>query len=155
MVEEFDFYRKVRAYYCNVKFEVLFSYRFAHRLDKKATAMGTFSCSVNAHTQTVEYTMQLKTDVIERPHSESGALLFSTVYEAIPPQVIEFKDYQISKIRYKVPIDYDWQQFIREGAEAAMNVQTLGALIKKWKLSGEAKEQVEAHLKVIKVSFQW
>ncbi|RJE91117.1 hypothetical protein D3P07_03340 [Paenibacillus sp. 1011MAR3C5] len=155
MVEEFEFYRKVRAFYCNVSFSLSFIYRFSHRVNKSATAKGTFSCGVNAHTQTVEYLMQLKSESIERPYSESGSFLFSNIYEAIPEQVIDYMNYPIHKLRYRVPIDYDWQQFIVEGAESAINVNTMNGLFKKWKLLGTSGQPVDAHLKVTKVELKW
>lgn len=155
LVEEFEFYRKVRAYYCNVSFTLSFTYRYSHRHNKSLTAKGSFSCGVNAHTQTVEYLMQLKSDPIERPYSESGSFLFSSVYEAIPPQSIEFQNHPILKLRYRVPIDYDWQQFIVNGAESAINVNTMGGLFKKWELKGVNGEPVEGNLKVVNVQFNW
>ncbi|OBR62951.1 hypothetical protein A7K91_09545 [Paenibacillus oryzae] len=155
VIEEFDFYRKVRAYYCKVNFDLLFTYRFAHRLDKTAMARGSFGCSVNYHAQTVEYTMQLVSDVIERPFSESGSFLFSTIYEAIPPQRIEYHDYPIHKLRYKVPIDYDWQAFIEEGAASAINRHTIGALFKKWGIKDEQDREVDAHIKITKLTVDW
>jgi hypothetical protein len=155
MVEEFEFYRKVRTYYCNVAFSVQFTYLFSYRHNRTASANGTFSCSVNAHSQTVEYIMDLKSDVIERPYSERNNLLFTNVYEQIPPQAIEYIRYPIYKMRYRVPIDYDWQQFVIEGGEAAINVKSMQALFKKWKLLGADGSPVEANLKVAKVSLHW
>lgn len=155
MVEEFDFYRKVRSYYCNVPFSVVFTYRSSYRLVKKATANGSFSCSVNAHSQTVEYVMQLKTDPISRPYSERDSFLFTSVYEEIPEQTIEFDNYPIQKLRYRVPIAYDWQQFIRAGAENAINVKSIQQLFKKWKLKGMKGQPIEAYLKVLKVQMNW
>lgn len=154
MVDEFEFYRKVRAYYCRVEFDLLFTYRFAHRLNKTAAARGFFSCAVNAHLQTVEYTMQLDTDLIERPFSESGALLFSTSYEAIPAQRIQLRDYPIYKINYKTPIDYDWQRFIADGADAAINPGTIGAIFKKCRLKGSDGGEIDANLKVLRVTMK-
>ncbi|GKU75790.1 hypothetical protein [Paenibacillus sp. L3-i20] len=155
LVEEFEFYRKVRSYYCNVSFKLTFTYRFSHRHLKTATAKGSFSCGVNAHTQTVEYMMQLKSDSIERPHTESNSFLFSSVYEEIPPQVIEFVNYPILKLRYRVPIAYDWQEFIVKGAESAINNNTMQSLFKKWRINGTGGEAVEAKFKVTKVEFDW
>lgn len=98
--------------------------------------------------------MQLRSDPIERPYSEKSSFLFTTIYEAIPPQSIEFVDYPISKLKYRVPIDYDWQQFIMNGARSAINKNTMGSLFKKWKLVGENGEPVDGgNLKVIKVQF--
>ncbi|MFD0588368.1 hypothetical protein ACFQZE_10170 [Paenibacillus sp. GCM10027627] len=134
---------------------ISFTYRYSHRHNKTATARGSFSCGVNAHTQTVEYLMQLKSDPIERPYSESGSFLFSTIVKAIPAQVIEFHNYPILKQRYRVPIDYDWQQFIIDGASSAMNTSTIGSLFKKWKLKGEDGEPVDANLKVVQVELNW
>lgn len=98
--------------------------------------------------------MQLRSDPIERPRSESNSFLFSTIYEAIPQQTIEFIDYPILKLKYRVPIDYDWQQFIMDGAESAINKSTMSALFKKWKLIGENGEPVDGNLKVVKVQFE-
>ncbi|WP_168122783.1 hypothetical protein [Paenibacillus sp. HB172176] len=151
MVEEFEFFRKVRASYCNVPFHVVFTYRLSHRHHKMANAKGMFSCSVNAHTQTVEYRMGLKSDAISRPFNESGSFLFTSRYEEIPPQCIVFEDYSIHKQRYKVPIAYDWQAFIKKGAEQAINVGTIQQLFKRWKLKDKEGNDVEANLKVIKV----
>jgi len=151
--EEFQFFRNVRSYYCNVPFLLSFTYYYAHRHRKTATATGSYSCGVNVHTQKVEYTMQLKSDPIERPRSESGSFLFTTVYEAIPAQRIEFVDYPILNHRYRVPIDYDWQQFIVDGAGAAINTGTMNALFKKWKLVDVNGEPVDANLKVLNVRF--
>lgn len=155
MMEEFEFYRKVRAFYCNITFEVSFAYRFSHRHNKTAKAIGSFSCGVNAHSQTVEYLMQLESDPIERPYSESGSFLFSNVYEEIPAQVIKLQNHPILKLRYRVPIDYDWQQFIVEGAKSAINVGTMGQLFKKWDLKGADGSTVDAKLKVVKVEHHW
>lgn len=155
MVEEFEFYRKVRAFYCNVSFSLSFTYRFSHRHNKSATAKGTFSCGVNAHTQTVEYLMQLKSEPIERPYSESGSFLFTSIYEAIPAQIIEFINYPIHKLRYRVPIDYDWQEFVVDGAESAINASAMNGLFKKWKLLGTSGQPIDAHLKVTKVELNW
>ncbi|MBH5317246.1 hypothetical protein I6N90_05405 [Paenibacillus sp. GSMTC-2017] len=155
MVEEFEFYRKVRAYYCNVSFRLTFTYCFSHRHVKKATAQGSFSCGVNAHSQTVEYIMQLKSDIIERPHTESGSFLFSSIYDAIPQQRIEFVNYPILKLRYRVPISYDWQQFVVQGAESAINVSTMQGLFKKWRLNGKDNQPVDAKFKVTNVEFDW
>ncbi|MCR2802554.1 hypothetical protein [Paenibacillus soyae] len=155
MVEEFEFFRNVRSYYCHVKFTVSFTYRFSHRHSKRVMARGSFGCGVNVRSQTVEYVMQLKSDPIERPRSESGSFLFTTLYEAIPSQMIEFENYPIYKVRYRVPIDYDWQQFVVRGAENAINPGTIGQLFRKWKLHGANGEAVDAGLKVEKIEFHW
>ncbi|RIX46337.1 hypothetical protein D3P08_26400 [Paenibacillus nanensis] len=152
-VEEFDFFRKVKSHYYHVSFWLSFTYCFAHRHMKIATARGAFSCGVDVHTQTVVYTMQLKSDPIHRPRSQSDSFLFSTVYEAIPAQTIEFANYPILRLKYRVPIDYDWQQFIRNGAESAINKSTMSALFKKWELHDENGEPVDGKLKVVKVQF--
>lgn len=73
MVDEFEFFRKVRAYYNNVPFLVQFTYRLSHRVDKALAARGSFSCRVNPHTQIVEYVLDLKSDPISRPHSEQSS----------------------------------------------------------------------------------
>lgn len=155
MVEEFEFYRNVRAYYCRVLFTLSFTYRFSHRHAKKALARGSFSCGVNVRSQTVEYVMKLKSDPIERPFSEHGSFLFASHYEGIPSQTIEFENYPIYKVRYRVPIDYDWQQFIVRGAENAINPGTIGQLFKKWKLKDTNGQPVDAGLKVEKIEFHW
>lgn len=154
-IEEFDFYRKVRTNYCDVAFQVEFTYRLSHRHFKTAAAQGTFSCNVNAHAQTVEYVMQLKTDPIERPYSERSLFLFTNIYEEIPPQTIEFKNYPIQKLRYRVPIDYDWQQFIVTGAENAINPSTLRQLFRKWKIKGKEDQPIDADFKIKKVQLNW
>ncbi|MDQ6422344.1 hypothetical protein RB620_23215 [Paenibacillus sp. LHD-117] len=155
MVEEFEFYRKVRANYCNVSFMMWFTYRLSHRHSKTATARGAFSCGVNAHTQTLEYTIQLKSEPIGRPYSESGTFLFPSVYEEIPQQVIEYENYPIHKQRYRVPITYDWHEFVRSGARSGINVHTMQALLGKWKLRGKGEDFVDAKLKVTKLQFDW
>ncbi|MEK3881747.1 hypothetical protein [Paenibacillus sp. PL2-23] len=155
MVEEFEFYRNVRSYYCHVKVTVSFTYRFSHRHVKRAIASGSFNCTVNVRSQTVEYFLQLETEPIERPFSESGFLLFSSVYEAIPRQQIVIVEYPIHKVKYRVPIDYDWQQFIVRGAETGINPGTLTQLLRKQKLIGRSGEAVDAELKIESVEYHW
>lgn len=155
MLDEFEFFRKVRSYYCNVPFLVGFSYRLSHRIDKAVAAHGSFSCRVNPHTQIVEYVIELKSDLISRPHSEQSSFLFSSVYEEIPSQRIEYENYLIQALRYPVPIQYDWQSFIMKGAEDAINVHTIGQLFKKWKINGMNSQTVDANFKVEKVTLQW
>ncbi|WP_424768067.1 hypothetical protein [Paenibacillus sp. sgz302251] len=155
MVDEFEFFRKVRSYYGNVPFLVQFTYRLSHRVDKMATAHGAFSCRVNPHTQIVEYVLELKSDPISRPFSEQSAFLFSSQYEEIPSQRIEYDRYPILSLRYLLPIDYDWQAFIMSGAEKAISVQSIQQLFKKWKLKGVDGKSVDAKLKAEKVILQW
>lgn len=155
MVDEFEFFRKVRAYYCNVPFLVRFTYRLSHRLDKAATARGSFSCRVNPHTQIVEYVLGLQSDPISRPYSEHSSFLFSSAYEEIPPQTIEIDHFPIQALRYPLPIEYDWQSFIMSGAEDAINVQTIQQLFKKWRLKGAGGELIDGKLKIEQVLLQW
>jgi hypothetical protein len=155
MVEEFEFYRKVRANYCNVPIMIWFTYRLSHRHNKTAIAKGSFSCGVNAHSQKLEYTIELETEMIHRPHSESGTILFSSVYQEIVPQVISYKNYMIHKQRYRVPITYDWHEFVRSGARAGINAMSMQALLRKWKLRGAGDGFVDANFKVTKVQFDW
>lgn len=155
MVDEFEFFRKVRAYYCNVPFLVQFTYRLSHRIDKAVTASGSFSCSVNPHAQIVEYVLGLKSDPISRPHSEHNSFLFPSVYEEIPSQTIEIDPFLIQALRYPIPIEYDWQAFIMTGAEDAINAQTIQQLFKKWRLKGANGELVDGKLKAEKVLLQW
>ncbi|MBD2872911.1 hypothetical protein [Paenibacillus arenilitoris] len=155
MIDEFEFFRKVRASYGNVPFLVQFTYRLSHRVDKAATARGSFSCRVNPHTQIVEYVIGLKSDPIARPRSEQGAFLFSSVYDEIPPQTIEYDNYLIQSLRYPIPITYDWQPFIRSGAEDAINAQSIQQLFKKRKLKGAGGQEVDAKLKTTKVLLEW
>src|SRR4030095_2586947 len=89
VVDEFEFFRKVRTYYNNVPFLVRFTFRLSQRVDKTLMARGSFSCRVNPHTQIVEYVLELKSDVISRPYSEHSSFLFSSVFEEIPAQTIE------------------------------------------------------------------
>jgi hypothetical protein len=155
LVDEFEFFRKVRAYYCDVPFLIQFSYRMSHRVDKAAAAHGAFSCRVNPHTQIVEYVLELKSDPISRPYSEQSSFLFSNVYEEIPAQCIQLSSYPIQSLRYPVPIDYDWQDFIKTGAETAINIQTIQLIFKKWKLIGKDGQAVDAKLKVDRVLLKW
>lgn len=155
MVDEFEFFRKVRAYYCKVPFLVQFKYKLSHRLDKSATARGNFSCRVNPHTQIVEYVMDIQSDPISRPYSEQNSFLFSNVYDEIPPQVIQIDNYLVHTVRYPIPIDYDWQRFVMHGAEDAISVQSIQQLLKKWKLTGVNGQQVNGELKVGKVEIEW
>ncbi len=155
MVDEFEFFRKVRAYYCNVPFLIQFTYRMSHKVDKASAAHGTFSCRVNPHTQIVEYMLDLKSDPISRPFSEQSSFLFSNVYEEIPVQCIELRSYPILSLRYPVPIDYDWQAFIKNGAETAINQQSVQLLFKKWELIGKTGQAVDAKLKVERVLLNW
>jgi hypothetical protein len=155
VVDEFEFFRKVRAYYCNVPFLVRFTYRLSHRIDKAATARGSFSCRVNPHTQIVEYMLDLKSDPISRPYSEHNSFLFSSVYEEIPSQTIEIDQFSIEALRYPLPIEYDWQAFIMSGAEEAINVQTIQQLFKKWRFKGADGELVDGKLKTEQVLLQW
>ncbi|WP_028611899.1 hypothetical protein [Paenibacillus harenae] len=155
MVDEFEFFRKVRAYYCNVPFLVQFTYRLSHRVDRAATAKGSFSCRVNPHTQIVEYVLDLKSDPISRPYSEQSSFLFSSVYEEIPPQSIEIDNYLIQSLRYPVPISYDWQTFIMTGAENAINTQSIHQLFKKRRLTGVRGQEVDGMLKTGKVLLNW
>lgn len=101
MVDEFEFFRKVRAYYNNVPFLVQFTYRLSHRVDKAVTARGSFSCRVNPHTQIVEYVLELKSDIISRPYSEHSSLLFSSIYEEITAQTIELTEFPIQSLKYQ------------------------------------------------------
>jgi len=155
MVDEFDFYRKVRAYYCNVPFLVYLTYRLSHRVDKAISARGMFSCRVNPHTQIVEYVIDLRSDPIARPYSEQNSFLFSSVYEEIPAQVISIENYLIYSKRYVIPIDFDWKAFIVEGAKAALSVSVLQGLFKKWKLKGDGGDTVDGMLKVDRVVINW
>jgi len=155
MVDEFDFYRKVRAYYCNVPFLVYLTYRLSHRVDKAITARGVFSCRVNPHTQIVEYVIDLRSDPISRPYSEQNSFLFSSVYEEIPAQAISIENFLIYSKRYVIPIDFDWKSFIVEGAEAALSVSVLQSLFKKWKLKGERGDSVDGMIKVDRVVINW
>lgn len=155
VVDEFVFFRKVRAYYNNVPFLVQFTYRLSHRVDKAVTARGSFSCRVNPHTQIVEYELDLKSDPISRPHSEQSSFLFSSIYEEIPAQSIEMQQFLIQSLRYPLPISYDWQAFIMSGAEEAINVQTIQQLFKKWRLKGVNGQLIDGMLKTEKVLLQW
>lgn len=155
MVDEFEFFRKVREYYCNVPFFVQLNYQLSHRVDKTVTARGSFSCRVNPHTQIVEFVIELKSDNISRPFSEQSSFLFSNVYDEIPPQTIEIENLLIQSLRYPVPIAYDWHAFIMEGAEVAINVQTIQQLFKKWKLKGKDDQVIDAKIKAEKVILQW
>ncbi|WP_141504073.1 hypothetical protein [Paenibacillus luteus] len=155
MVDEFEFFRKVRAYYNNVPFLVQFTYRLSHRVDKAVTARGSFSCRVNPHTQIVEYVLELKSDTISRPYSEQSSFLFSSIYEEIPAQMIEMMQFPIQSLRYPIPIEYDWQAFVKSGAEEAINVQTIQQLFKKWRLKGPEGQQIDGKLKVERVLLQW
>jgi hypothetical protein len=155
VVDEFEFFRKVRAYYNNVPFLVRFSYRLSQRVNKAITARGSFSCRVNPHTQIVEYVLELKSDSISRPYSEHSSFLFSSIYEEIPAQTIEMNQFLILALRYPIPIDYDWQAFIMSGAEGAINSQTIQQLFKKWKLKGNMGQFIDAKLKVEQVLLQW
>ncbi|WP_054028565.1 hypothetical protein [Bacillus sp. FJAT-28004] len=155
MVDEFEFFRKVRAYYNNVPFLVQFTYRLSHRVDKALAARGSFSCRVNPHTQIVEYVLDLKSDPISRPHSEQSSFLFSSIYDEIPAQVIEMNQFLIQSLRYPLPIDYDWQAFIMSGAEDAINVQTVQQLFKKWRFKGLEGQLVDGRLRTNQVLLQW
>lgn len=155
MVDEFDFFRKVRAYYCNVPFLVYLSYRLSHRVDKSITAKGEFSCRVNPHTQIVEYIVQLVSDPISRPYSEHNSFLFSSEYDEIPQQVISLENHLIYSKRYVIPIDFDWKAFIIEGAEAALSVSALQGLFKKWRLKGASGQSVDGMIKVERVAIDW
>lgn len=155
MIDEFEFFRKVRTYYNNVPFLVQFTYCLSHRIDKAVTARGSFSCRVNPHTQIVEYEIDLQSDPISRPYSEQSSFLFSSIYEEIPAQTIEMNQYLIHSLRYPIPIEYDWQAFIMSGAEAAINVQTIQQLFKKWKLKGAEGQIVDGKLKTEQVLLQW
>jgi hypothetical protein len=127
----------------------------SHRIDKAATARGSFSCRVNPHTQIVEYMLDLKSDPISRPYSEHNSFLFSSVYEEIPSQTIEIDQFSIEAMRYPLPIGYDWQAFIMSGAEEAINVQTIQQLFKKWRFKGADGELVDGKLKTEQVLLQW
>jgi hypothetical protein len=155
VVDEFEFFRKVRAYYNNVPFLVQFTYRLSHRVDKSLAARGSFSCRVNPHTQIVEYVLDLKSDPISRPHSEQSSFLFSSIYDEIPAQVIEMNQFLIQSLRYPLPIEYDWQAFIMSGAEDAINVQTVQQLFKKWRFKGLEGQLVDGRLRTNQVLLQW
>ncbi|MGG1635431.1 hypothetical protein BK120_12310 [Paenibacillus sp. FSL A5-0031] len=155
MVDEFEFFRKVRAYYNNVPFLVQFTYRLSHRVDKALAARGSFSCRVNPHTQIVEYVLDLKSDPISRPHSEQSSFLFSSIYDEIPSQVIEMNQFLIQSLRYPIPIEYDWQAFIMSGAEDAINVQTVQQLFKKWRFKGLEGQLIDGRLRTNQVLLQW
>jgi hypothetical protein len=155
MVDEFEFFRKARAYNYNVPFLVQFTYRLSHRVDKPACAQGAFSCHVNPHKKMVEYVLSLKSDPISRPFSEQSNFLFSSQYEELPPQFIAFDDYLIQALRYPLPIAYDWQAFIMSGAEKSINVKSVQQLFKEWKLKGVNGQEVDAKLKAEKVLLQW
>ncbi|WP_138752469.1 hypothetical protein [Paenibacillus sinopodophylli] len=155
MVDEFEFFRKVRAYYNNVPFLVQFTYRLSHRVDKAITARGSFSCRVNPHTQIVEYVIDLKSDIISRPYSEHSSFLFSNIYDEIPAQVIELSEYPIQSLRYPLPIEYDWQAFIMSGAEDSINTHTLQQLLKKWRFRRPEEQAIDGKLKVEQVLLQW
>lgn len=155
MVDEFDFFRKVRAYYNNVPFLVQFTYRLSHRVDKAVTARGTFSCRVNPHTQIVEYVLDLKSDSISRPYSEHSSFLFSSIYEEIPAQFIEMNQFPIQSLRYPLPIEYDWQAFVMSGAEDAIHMQSIQQLFKKWRFKSTDEQLVDGKLKVEQVLLQW
>jgi len=155
VVDEFEFFRKVRAYYNNVPFLVQFTYRLSHRVDKALAARGSFSCRVNPHTQIVEYVLDLKSDPISRPHSEQSSFLFSSIYDEIPSQVIEMNQFLIQSLRYPIPIEYDWQAFIMSGAEDAINLQTVQQLFKKWRFKGLDGQLVDARLRTNQVLLQW
>ncbi|MHA6485230.1 hypothetical protein ACX1C1_25395 [Paenibacillus sp. strain BS8-2] len=155
MVEEFEFYRNVRANYCNVPFLFWFTYRLSHRHNKTGLAKGSFSCGVNAHTQKLEYTLELETEMVHRPYSESGTILFSSIYEEIVPQVISYKNVIIHKQRYRVPITYDWHDFVRSSAKAGIHKVSIQALLRKWKLRGVGDTFVDANFKVTKVQIDW
>ncbi|MGO4543274.1 hypothetical protein AB4Z29_00560 [Paenibacillus sp. 2TAB23] len=155
MVDEFEFFRKVRAYYNNVPFLVQFTYRLSHRVDKAVTARGSFSCRVNPHTQIVEYVLDLKSDPISRPYSEHSSFLFSNIYDEIPVQVIEYDQHLIQSLRYPLPIEYDWQAFIMSGAEDSINAQTIQQLFRKWRFERSGEPFVDGKLKVERVLLQW
>ncbi|MFD0962261.1 hypothetical protein [Paenibacillus chungangensis] len=155
LAQEFQFFRNVRTYYCHVTFDVEFTYRYAHRLTNQGKAHGSFRCGVNAYTQMVEYTMKLQSDPIERPCSEKNTFLFNHIYPRIPKQCITFDEYPVFKQKYRVPIDYDWQQFVEKGAETAINVNTMNALLRKWRFLGDEETMVDAGIKVTAVRLNW
>lgn len=155
MVDEFDFFRKVRASYCNVPFLIQLSYKISHRVSKRITARGVFGCRVNPHTQIVEYRMQLRSDPVARPFSEKGALLFSTVYEEIPSQIISIDDCLIYSKRYSIPIDFDWQAFVIEGAETAFKGMPLRSFFKNWRFTGRNGEAIDGLIKVENAAINW
>lgn len=155
MVDEFEFFRKVRAYYNNVPFLVQFTYRLSHRVDKAVTARGSFSCRVNPNTQIVEYVLELKSDMISRPYSEHSSLLFSSIYEEITAQTIELTEFPIQSLKYPIPIEYDWQDFVKSGAEDAINSHSIQQLFKKWRMKGPNGVLIDGNLKVEHVLLQW
>jgi hypothetical protein len=155
MVDEFEFYRNVQAYYQHMRFQVQFSYRILHKTNKSAKACGSFSCRVNPRTQHVEYQMSLTSEMIARPFSEKGSLLFSSQYAEIPPQTVVIDQYPILKLRYPVPINYDWYAFIFKGTQEAFTVQSLQQVFDKYRFTGADGQEVDAGLKVASVSIDW
>ncbi|MEF2243426.1 MULTISPECIES: hypothetical protein [unclassified Paenibacillus] len=155
MTDESNLHRKVRAYYFNAAFQMEFSYEFSHRFMKKASAYGFLNCNVNAPMQVVEYQVDLETDLIIRPYSEHNTFLFMNEYKAIPPQRVVIKDYVIYKMNYKVPITYDWKQFIQEGADHAVSLPMMQQLLRKQLIYDENKVPMDISIKVNSLYVEW
>jgi len=155
MTDDSNLQRKVRTYYFNAAFQMEFSYEFAHRFMKKAAASGFLSCNVNAQKQIVEYQIDLETDLIVRPYSEHNTFLFANEYKAIPPQKITIKDYVIYKMNYKVPITYDWKQFIQNGADHAISLPMIQQLMRKQLICDENQMPVDILMKVNSLYVEW
>ncbi|NIK69911.1 MULTISPECIES: hypothetical protein [unclassified Paenibacillus] len=155
MVDEFEFFRNVQTYYQHMRFQVQFTYRILHKTNKSAKAQGSFNCRVNPRTQQVEYQMSLQSETIARPFSEKSSFLFSSQYPEIPPQSVIIENYPILKLKYPVPINYDWYSFIFKGTQEAFTVQSLQQVFDKYRCTGADGEDVDAGLKVAAVSIDW
>ncbi|MFD1957598.1 hypothetical protein ACFSL6_26360 [Paenibacillus thailandensis] len=134
---------------CRTAFQLWFTYRVLHKKRKLAAATGEFTCRINPHSQTIEYRMDMQSDIISRPYSESFSILFSNLYEEIPPQRVTFTEHPVFRLRYPVPIVYDWEAFILDGMKQAVQQKKLQALLRDYRLKGVNGQQIDGELRLV------
>lgn len=154
MADEHILYRDERLPRYKAAFQMWFTYRLLHKKRRLVTASGHFTCAVNPHSQTIEYRMDLQSEPISRPYSESYSILFSSPYDEIPPQCVSFTQYPILRLKYPVPIYYDWQAFLLDGMKQALQKKKLQALLRDYRVRGVSGQEIDAELKVVEVTMR-
>ncbi len=148
-------YHESGACFFSMTFQIHFFYELSYRIKQQAAARGICHCNINDESKTVEYRVDLKTDIIERPYSRGNELLFASEYPAIPAQRIEIRNHIIHKMPYKTPIAYDWRIFIEEGARNAMSIPVMQKLMRRQLIHDEFNRPIDVPIKVSGLLINW
>lgn len=132
-------------------FQARFTYRLLHKKRRMAAATAYFTCLVNPSLQTLEYRMDFQSDRIGRPFSESHSILFSSVYEEIPPQRILLTAYPMLRLKYPASDPDDWHAYIMARMGQAAHKKKLQAVLKDYRLKGVSGQDIDAELRIVEV----